>query len=89
MIYVAIVLGMHSEKNDPWRPKDKTCLKCNKIILNATKQEEADVKRAEREEIEQKVGAALILKRTKQRAISVAKADKRYTKWLTIRNKAK
>lgn len=76
MVYPRVITDMHTNKHDPWITQDKTCVKCNKIVLDATKlKEKNDI-----------LATIASEKRSKRDAIT-AKADERYKKWTKLRAK--
>lgn len=77
VIYFNKVVRMEVDKNDPWIPKDKTCLKCNKLIMGATNAAHQKATRLENEAAE-----------AKRLAPFKDAANARYERFMTMRAKA-
>lgn len=72
-VYFLAIIFVDIE-SDPWANQDKTCIKCNAISFDATKENE----RAEKRD------AIWLVKKEKRDAV-VAKIDKRYAQWIALK----
>jgi len=77
LAYFLKAVNMEVNKDDPWIPKDKTCLKCNKLIMEATNAAHREATRLENEAAE-----------VKRLAPFKEAADARYKRYMAMRAKA-
>ena len=69
-------MGMSTLKFDPWAAQDKTCIKCKKFVLDATKKLEKDAV----------IGKAKDITSARRQG-EIIEADERYAKWIKLRNR--
>ena len=76
-VYICLANNLFEEKRDPWVAQDKTCVKCDLVVLDATEEEDRLAK----------VNAVLLIKKEK-RDVLVKKTDERYARWIEMRKRA-